>query len=173
MDPITPTKPSRDPAHLKSIPRPLSLRQRSISDFGASASHRRTESKPISDFQSDDVLNASGAPPYHSPPPSGPIAHIDLGTPPSTIVDLSLSPHVGPVKDGQGLSPVDPSGYNPFQAPGLANWTRETWGKRKVALISGITGQGGGCPQTLVFTDIMCRWVVSNRVFVLTISCYI
>ena len=31
---------------------------------------------------------------------------------------------------------------NPFAPQGVEQWTRETWGKRKIALISGITGQG-------------------------------
>jgi hypothetical protein len=32
--------------------------------------------------------------------------------------------------------------WNPFLPPGLESWTRESWARRKVALISGITGQG-------------------------------
>lgn len=32
--------------------------------------------------------------------------------------------------------------WNPFLPSGLESWTRETWARRKVALISGITGQG-------------------------------
>lgn len=40
-------------------------------------------------------------------------------------------------------TPTYAGNWNPFIPPGLDGWTRETWATRKVALISGITGQGG------------------------------
>jgi hypothetical protein len=46
--------------------------------------------------------------------------------------------------NGNGNGNISPGliDWNPFLPPGLENWTRESWGRRKVALISGITGQG-------------------------------
>ncbi len=103
---------------------------------------------PLSDFQSDNVLNAHSAPPYHSPPTIpvwGPVSH---ASPPPSALALETS-GLGRIEKrqsrGEAGSPVwgPVGGHNPFAAPGLQDWTRETWGSRKIALISGITGQGG------------------------------
>ncbi|ORY30014.1 NAD dependent epimerase/dehydratase family-domain-containing protein [Naematelia encephala] len=124
---------------------------------------------PLADFQSDQVLNASSNliqyanqpqpildTGYLSPPPTspiaGPIAHV--GHPPSRLGSRRNSGASEDVHEewrklqrtGGANTPthnLDGVGWNPFKAPGLDGWTRDTWAKRKVALISGITGQDG------------------------------
>ena len=110
---------------------------------------------PLGDFQSDDVLNA---PPFSSGPPSpqpvspvaGPVAHV--GRPVALNLDtLSEVTHL-PTPDTSTLPAAGAitgavvsngqEGWNPFRLPGVQEWTRENWGQRKIALISGITGQG-------------------------------
>ena len=144
---------------------PLSL---SIPDIRRSSSVRSAAPgspslpSPLGDFQSDNVLNAPSKPPTSPPwstsPTSGPVAHVGLPSR-DAIESLALDDHPSSSSEGidtklaavalQGRRLTESGSYhqprvwNPFAPPGVESWTRESWGKRKVALISGITGQGG------------------------------
>ena len=90
---------------------------------------------PLADFQSDNVLNRPSLKPRHlSPFPSPPVS--------AGLNDSRFAWDQTPNVSNGARTPTYSGGYNPFAAPGLDRWTRETWASRKVALISGITGQG-------------------------------
>jgi hypothetical protein len=127
---------------------------------------------PWGDFQSDDALNSAleveteinlpapispiAGPERHVPPPPPAIGREGRGL--EMIEKLRLEEdacrHEGVSMPFDGLGHLNANGngngnvspglvdWNPFLHPGLNAWTRESWGKRKVALISGITGQG-------------------------------
>ncbi|KAK4686392.1 GDPmannose 4,6-dehydratase, partial [Tremellales sp. Uapishka_1] len=101
---------------------------------------------PISDFQSDNVLNAAPetyvhTPTYESSPPN------DHPTPRQSVL-FPTSPIFGPVghvglPNRAGTPIFSAVGYKKWVGRELDGWTRDSWSKRKVALISGITGQDG------------------------------
>lgn len=119
------------------IPGPSSLNR---SASLRSNSSRHGVPSPLGDFQSDDVLNASSSRAHSihlaSPPLGSPKLSPVIAQGPSGALSPPLTASHG------GRTPTYNGGWNPFVPPGLDGWTRESWGKRKVALISGITGQG-------------------------------
>ncbi len=149
---------SDSPSQTTSVRRSASTRVSRLPPptFGRGDSPRSNHlPSPLVDFQTDDVLNVHNGPPYHTPPQtapiSGPLAHIPL---PSAF-DLSAVPNgTGHVRNGSG-TPICAGGYNPFAALGLDSWTRESWGRRKIALLSGITGQDGSYLTECAFSTLL------------------
>jgi len=135
------------------------------SDLYRTSSIRSTGSNsapsPLADFQSDNVLNRASLKPRHLAPFPSPPASVS-----STENRLAWDEVVGP-KSG-ARTPTYSGGYNPFAAPGLDKWTRETWAKRKVALISGITGQGEYHVTCSLPAWLIGRWIISNRKYTWT-----
>lgn len=134
-------------------PSPVSIVRRSASlrvgrldpDRRGSSPRSALVPSPLADFQTNDLPNVNNGPPYHSPPPilpvSGPLAH-KLPISALSLSGMSNGSEASEQRRTSVGTPTYAKSYNPFQAQGLESWTRESWGRRKIALISGITGQG-------------------------------
>ena len=113
----------------------------------SNGSHRSFRA-PRGDFQSDDVLNASSSRQLHlfpglpSPPITGPGVGSGPSSPAGAGAGLGFFDRSPPSSVSGARTPTHNGGWNPFVPPGLDGWTRDSWARRKVALISGITGQG-------------------------------
>ncbi|KAL1411015.1 hypothetical protein Q8F55_001960 [Vanrija albida] len=89
----------------------------------------------MADYQSDDALNAPALP-----------ASPALRSPRQPV---SPSPWARGARATQAFPPPNPGARTPtvpasaFAVPGLHGFTRQSWAARKVALITGITGQDG------------------------------
>lgn len=118
--------------------------------------HRPAPLSPLQDYQSDDALNApaptSPATPLRSPrQPVSPSPWAQR-----TGFATQAFPPPLPQARASARTPTVPASV--FAVPGIQHFTRESWAERKVALITGITGQDGS-----YLTEREWRWRVHGR----------
>lgn len=95
---------------------------------------------PLGDYQSDEVLNARPpiSPRSGRPMSSDRVERVRVSSPLQPRTELAV-PAGGSTGRRTPTIPISNPGFMRIDA----EWTRENWAERKVALVTGITGQDG------------------------------